>query len=193
VGDGAGTYSEVSGEPVEMRDAKIAWVPYAREALLRTARTYNSYITYGDLGEDVQAKSKIRTTQLNHYWVGKVLGVVSADCFRADEPLLSSLCVYQSGSVGAGFASVLDETYGGPRPDDLDLAAAAERLKCYEYFGAELPANGGRPTLTPMLAAKRGNMRTTASRARIAVEEERDICPLCHVRLPSSGQCGSHE
>jgi hypothetical protein len=86
----------------------------------------------------------------------------------------------------------LDGTYGGSRPADLDLAAAEERLKCYRHFGAQMPADGGQPALTPMLAATR-KKKATPARARMAVEEEREICPLCHVRLPSSGVCGSHD
>jgi hypothetical protein len=166
----------------------------ARESLLRTAETYNGYITYSDLAEQVQNKSGIRTKQLIHYWVGKILGVVSTDCHQSNEPLLSSLCVHQDGSVGAGYGVALDETYGGPRPEDLDLAAAEERLKCYRYFGAQMPADGGKPTLTPTLAATRSRKATAnATRARAKIEEVRGICPLCFVRLPSSGVCGSHE
>ena len=183
---------ETSGEPVEMRDAKAAWVPIARASLLRTAETYNAYTTYRDLAEELQNKSGIRTKQLIHYWIGRVLGVVSSDCYQLNEPLLSSLCVHQNGSVGAGYGVALDETYGGTRPADLDQAAAEERLKCYGHFGAEMPVDGGQPTLTPMLAAIR-NKEATAGRARTALEDVREICSLCHVRLPSSGFCGSHD
>lgn len=183
---------EASGEAVEMQDAKVAWVPIARESLLRTAGTYNAYITYRDLAEELQNKSGIRTRQLIHYWIGKVLGVVSNDCYRLNEPLLSSLCVQQNGSVGAGYGLALDETYGGSRPAHLDLAAADERLKCYEHFGAQMPADGGQPVLTPTLAATR-NRKAAGSRARTTIEDEREICSLCHVRLPSSGFCGSHD
>jgi hypothetical protein len=181
---------EASGDPVEMQDAKVAWNPIARESLLRTAGTYNAYITYSDLAEELQSKSGIRTKQLIHYWIGKVLGMVACDCYQLNEPLLSSLCVQQNGSVGAGYGLVLDATYGGARPADLDLAAADERLKCYAYFGAQLPADGGRPTLTPRLAVKRNRLATVV---RATLKDEREICPRCHVLLPSSGYCGSHD
>jgi len=191
VTDRSRTFLEASGEPVEVQDARAAWVLIARESLLRTAGTYNAYITYRDLAEELQNKSGIRTKQLTHHWIGKVLGIVSSECHKSSEPLLSSLCVQQNGSVGAGYGVALDATYGGPRPADLDLAAAEERLKCYRHFGAQMPADGGQPVLTPMLAAMRN--KATTSRARPAIEEVRGICPLCHVRLPSSGFCGSHE
>jgi hypothetical protein len=190
--DRAGAFREASGEPVEIQDARLAWVPIARESLVRTAGEYNAYITYSDLAEEVQRKSGIRTKQLTHHWIGKVLGIVSKECYRSNDPLLSSLCVQQNGSVGAGFGVALDETYGGPRPEDLDLAAAEERLKCYGHFGAQLPADGGQPALTPMLVALR-HKKATPARTRTATEEVREICPLCHVRLPSSGVCGSHD
>lgn len=174
-----------------MQDAREAWVPIARESLLRTATSYNAFVTYGELAEELQVKSGIRTKQLTHYWIGKVLSVVSANCHESGEPLLSSLCVQKNGSVGAVFGAALEEAYGGPRPDDLDLAAAEERLKCYGFFGAELPDDGGHATLTPMLVAARS--KATSVRSRSVVEEVRAVCPLCHVRLPSSGVCGSHE
>lgn len=176
-----------------MQDAKIAWVPIARESLVRTAGTYNAYVTYRDLAEELQEKSGIRTTQLVHYWIGKVLTTVASNCHEHDEPLLSSLCVQQNGSVGNGYAAALDATYGGAPPEDLDLAAAEERLRCYRHFGATLPPDGGSPMLTPTLAATRTKKEATARRARKALEAVRPICPLCHVQLPSSGVCGSHE
>jgi hypothetical protein len=175
-----------------MQDARNAWVPIARESLLRAAETYNAFVTYSDFAEELQNKSGIRTKQLTHYWVSKVLGIVSSDCHQLEEPLLSSLCVQQNGSVGASFGLALDNTYGGPRPEDLDMAAAEERLKCYRHFKAQIPEDGGKPTLTPTLAATR-RKKENVVRARAVIEEVRPICPLCHVRLPSSGFCGSHD
>ena len=190
--DRAQTYLDTSGNPLELEAARAAWASSAREALLRTAGTYNAYLTYKDLAGEVQIRSGIRTKQLSHHWIGKVLGVVASECHRLGEPLLSSLCVQQNGSVGAGYGASLVEIYGEPRPADLDLAAAEERLKCYRHFGATMPPDGGRAMLTPTLAATR-NKKPTVSRARAPVEEVRRSCPLCHVRLPSSGVCGSHE
>jgi hypothetical protein len=188
----AGTYVEATGQLVEPQDAQVAWVPIARESLLRTAKTYNGFITYGELAEELQSKSGIRTNQLTHHWIGKVLGDVLSDCHQMSEPLLSSLCVHKNGTVGASYGTALDHTYGGPRPADLDQAAAEERLKCYIHFGAQVPEDGGQPQLTPMLTAMRSK-KATSSRVRAAVEDKRAICPLCYVQLPSSGVCGSHE
>jgi hypothetical protein len=94
------------------------------------------------------------------------------------------LCVHQDGTIGAGYGWALGETYGGPTPDDLDMAAAEERLKCYRHFGALLPSDGGRPALTPQVAAKR---RNAARRAKEDVH--RPVCPTCHLTLPATGQC----
>lgn len=186
------TYMEETGETVDLREAKGAWVAIARESLLRTASTYNAIVTYGDLAEELQQKSGIRTKRLIHSWLGNVLGAVGHDCHQLHEPLLSSLCVLKSGSVGAGYGPMLDATYGGPRPENLDLAAAEERLKCYRHFGAQMPADGGQPTLAPRLAAAR-RRAVAATRPRNPDEDGRKVCPLCHVRLPWSGVCGSHD
>ena len=178
------TYRESDGEAVEMADAKAAWIPFAREALTRVAGDYNALIDYATLAEEVQVKSSIRTRQLKHYWVGAVLGAVGQDCQRRGEPLLSSLCVQKDGHVGAGYGTALAELAGGVAPDDVDMAAAEERLRCYAYFGATLPADGGRPTLTPQVAAKR---RVIARKAREDIRKP--VCPTCYLTLPATGQC----
>ena len=178
------TYRESDGEAVDMADAKAAWIPFAREALTRVAREYNGLISYGELAEEVQERTQIRTRQLKHYWVGAVLGVVSQDCHSRGEPLLPSLCVQQDGHSGAGYAAAIADTYGGPVPEDLDMAAAEERLKCYTHFGATLPADGGTPTLSPQVATRR---RVAARKAREDIRKP--VCPTCHLTLPSTGQC----
>jgi hypothetical protein len=179
-----GTYREVDASPVAMLDAKVAWAAVAREVLERVAREYQGLINYGDLAEEIQDRSGIRTRMLMHYWIGDVLGMVSRECHRRREPLLSSLCVHQDGTIGDGYAWALAETYGGEAPDDLDMHAAEERLKCYRHFGAPMPPGGGSPVLTPQVASRR---RAAARRARD--ESPRPVCPTCHLALPATGQC----
>jgi hypothetical protein len=180
----AGTYREGTGEPIAMSDAKDVWIPLARVALLQVARTYHSVTNYGDLAKDIQSTSGIRTRQMVHYWIGDVLGAVSRDCQERGEPLLSSLCVHQDGTIGDGYAIALAEAYGEPAPADLEAAAAEERLACYRYFGAELPPDGGRPALTTQVASRR---RRAAAQARS--EARRPVCPSCYLELPATGQC----
>lgn len=179
-----GTYRESDGQAVPMAEAKAVWVPLARDALERVARVYHGLINYGELAEELQLRSGIRTRQLIHYWIGDVLGAVAKDCYARGEPLLSALCVQQNGVIGEGYSWAMAETYGGPAPDDLDMAAAEERLKCYRFFGADLPSGGGRPALTPQVAAKR---RAVAQRAR--EDARRPVCPTCNLELPATGQC----
>ena len=180
---GPGTFREVDGEAVEMADAKEAWTPFARAALVRTAGKYRATITYKELGTEVQELSGIRTRMLLQHWIGDLLGLVSDECRSAGEPLLSSLCVTSDGTVGPGYAKVISwvETEGGKDVDDL---AAEERLRCYEHFGATLPADGGRPSLHPTLARK----REREMKAKIAARP-RAVCPTCHMQVPTSGIC----
>lgn len=178
------TYRESDGQAVERADAQAAWIPFAREALMRVAQDYNGLITYRELAEEVQSRSEIRTQQLMHHWIGKVLSGVGRDCVSRGEPRLSSLCVQQDGQIGAGYKVELAEVDGGVVPEDLDMAAAEERLRCYAYFGATLPADGGTPTLSPQIATKR---RVAARKAREDIR--RPVCPTCHLQLPSTGQC----
>jgi hypothetical protein len=173
---------------VPFEDALHSWQAPAGGALVRTARTYRAFITYKELAEEVQDHSGIRTRSLIMNWIGRVLGTVSADCHSRGEPLLSALCVREDGTVGPGYGIAVVENYGGQAPADLDARAAAERLNCYRYFGAAgLPADGGTPSLTPKVAAKRASLRI-APRRQVA-EESRPLCPSCHLMLPMSGQC----
>jgi len=180
----AGTYVEADGSAVEMPDAKAAWVPFAREALVRVAHEYQALIDYKELAEEVQAQSGIRTRMLMHYWIGNVLGLVSKQCHEQGEPLLSSLCVHADGTIGATYGVALEETYGGEVPDDLEMAAAEERIRCYAHFGAEMPPDGGQPKLPPKEAKRRA---TTKRRA--AEDVRRPVCPKCYLTLPANGEC----
>jgi len=181
--DTKGTYLIADGSPVEMSDAKDAWAPLAREALLRTAASYNGLVHYNELADEVQAGSGIAARQLPHHWIGDVLALTSDECVRRNEPLLASLCVRKDGMIGDGYGNALAK-YGRPVPDDLEMAAAEERLRCYEHFGATLPAEGGRPTLPREVSMRR---RKAAKEARENVRKP--VCPTCHLTLPSTGQC----
>jgi len=68
-----GTYREAYRQAVSMTDAKAAWIPLAREALLRVARVYHGLINYGELADELQTRSGIKTRQLMHYWIGDAL------------------------------------------------------------------------------------------------------------------------
>ena len=149
--------------------------------LERVASTYGAYITYADLAEAVQESSGIRTGSAFRNWIGKVLGSVARHPDRPDEPMLTSLVVHADGTIGPGYVEPVAER-DGVVPEDLDLHAAAERLACYRYFGAEIPPDGGRPLLTRQLAERR--------RARSSTKAlKRAVCPTCFIQLPASGLC----
>jgi hypothetical protein len=183
-----GTFRESDGSAVEIEDAKAAWIPLARDALMQVAGVYHGLITSGELAATLQSESGIHTKQLVHYWIGDVLGSVARDCYAKDEPLLSSLCVQHNGTTGAGFAEALADTYGGPTPEDLDMAAAEERFKCYQFFGAKMPADGGRVALTRQVATKRRTAQKRAQEDRV-----RPVCPTCHLTVPANGRCDTCE
>jgi hypothetical protein len=153
----------------------------AREVLIRTAKTYHGYVTYGQLAEEVQEIAGIRTRSQMRNWIGGVLGVVADECHRRGDPPLTALCVHQDETVGVGYAYVL-ELAGEAVPDDLDGHAAIARLMCYQRFGADLPEGGGRPALTAKVAAAR-------SRAARNTEPVPVLCPRCRIQLPRSGHC----
>lgn len=164
--------------------SRDAWAEAARDVLLDASRHYHGLVTYKELATEVQHRTRIRTKQQMHHWIGDVLGRVSADCSRRHEPLLSSLCVNTQGSVGTGYA-VAVQAATGETPGDGDDHAARERLSCYRHFDAAgLPAEGGSPALTPKLAAA----RTRARKAR-ALERPVAICPTCYMQLPATGSC----
>lgn len=178
-----GTYRVADERPVEYSVAQAAWAVAARPALIKVARRYNMTTSYKELSEIVQDAAGIRTTQMMHYWIGGVLEQVALGCHERGEPILTALCVDSTGSVGAGYAHAIKDTYGF-MPEDLDMHAAEERLKCYRFFGAELPPDGGRPALTKQVAERRKH----AKKAK-AADKGRPICPTCHLQLPATGRC----
>ena len=179
-----GTYRVADGSPVAMDEAKATWSPIARRALEDVAGVYHHVVNSGELAEELQSASGIRTRQMIHYWIGDVLGEVSRQCHRNGEPLLSALCVHQDGSIGDGYTIALAEAYGSPTPDDLEMATAEERLRCYRHFGAPLPADGGQPFLTPAITTER-TRRVPPSIGRARGHRARAVASRC--RRPGCG------
>lgn len=184
---GLSTYREEDDVEVSPADALAAWVLEARPVLERTARTYRATITYKELSEEVQVASGVRTKRLLQHWIGTVLAVIAVDCHKAGEPLLSALCVRSDGTVGPKYAAAVIESFGGEAPEDLDMHAAEERFRCYEYFGALLPEDGGSPALTQQVAAARSRAKLRS--VKPLTDESRPICPTCFLMLPVTGQC----
>ncbi len=97
--------------------------------------------------------------------------------------MLSAFAVKTNQTVGAGYSTSVTEVYG-VTPDDPDMHAAEERLKAHVFFGAEMPANGGRAMLPPMTARRRARERAAIPRV------VRPMCPNCFVEMPVNGPCG---
>jgi hypothetical protein len=174
------TYRESDGEALPMEDAKTAWVAEARVVLEEVAGKYNALITYAEFSEQLQSRTGVRTRIRTQRWIDDVLATVGADCVEHKEPVLSALCVMADGTIGVGYGEAL----GDDAPADLDMDAAEQRLECYRLYGATMPADGGRPTLSPKVAARRSLI---ARRNRDEVV--RPTCPTCHLALPATGHC----
>ena len=178
------TYREVDSSPIEMEQAKEQWAVAARPELERVAHTYGEVITTAELAGAVQESTGITTRKLTHHWIGDVLGRVGADCHAKGEPLLSSLCVQKDGSIGDAYGVALAKISGADAPEDVDQHAAEERLRCYQHFGAVMPAEGGRAMLTPQVSARR---RKAAKQLR--EDTPKKTCPTCNIVLPATGHC----
>lgn len=105
---------------------------------------------------------------------------------RRGEPHLTALCVTQNHTVGDGYRYVL-ECAGEPIPEDLDRHATGARLECYRRLAADIPEDGGEPTLPPRVVAARQSL----SRRIAAAEPPKPppLCPKHNLALPRTGIC----
>jgi hypothetical protein len=166
-------------------EAQAAWAASAHQALREVARRYHGLVTTKELAGLVQISTGIRTKQQTHRWIAQVLLSVSRECESEGEPLLSSLCVNASGSVGDGYAAAVRELRGDAEiVGDPDDHAARERLACYRHFGAEMPDDGGQPALVPKYAEARSRMRRISAQTK-----ESAVCPTCNFAIPPTGVC----
>lgn len=181
------------------------WALAARERLVEAAAEYGAVVRAAELAEFVQRRSVIRSSAATTSWLGDVLGRVAADCADRGEPLLSALCVDGRGRVAASYATAL-RVLRGEAPDDVDAQAAQERLACHRHFGAELPEDGGRPTVfitqpvpreratsaprTPR-SASGPSTRTRTAAVKVAPPAPAPLktCPVHFTVLPPSGIC----
>ncbi|QCR19135.1 hypothetical protein [Agrococcus sp. SGAir0287] len=182
-----------NGRYVSQSDAVRAWWPAAREVLVEVAGEYGAWITEEQLAGRIQSATGISTRQDADEWMGTVLGKVAADAESRGEPRLASLCVRADLSVGdhPGAAP-------GATVQARERQAAEDRLACYRAFGATLPADGGRPQLTPRTSAARppARQRTTTRRepARAARPAPtggmREVtCTACFMVVPAAATC----
>jgi hypothetical protein len=177
-----------AGGPVDaadlgMEEARAAWVEAARDVLVEAAGRYRAVVTQKELGAEIQERTGIFTGQQLRLWLGAVLRGVAEDCASREEPILSSLCVNDAGSVGEVYGTAVTAVRGSA-PDDADDHAAKERLACHQHFGAVLPSDGGTALLTERLAASRSRARKVAFAERVI-----PVCPTCQMALPASGRC----
>lgn len=188
-------------------DAQATWALAARMKLEELAGQYHETISYGDLADWVQQRSRIRTRQQPRHWLGEVLYRTMQDNHERREPFLAALCVDATGRVGTGYVGRVHFLRGGSEPADADAHAAAERLDCYRWFGAELPEGGGVPGPQPRAAAPtrvpgaRAASTPRTARAHMGVDRPapkprvaktdvvEKVCDRCFMALLPSGQC----
>lgn len=171
-----------------MTTDRETWAESAYEILGGVAGRYHAVVEYTQLGEDIQERSGVATTKAVRNWIPGVLGLVADRCVAEGVPPLTSLVVRKdTGMVGDGYDVVLVATGAKPIDDAMkrEKHAAQARLECYRWANATgLPADGGRPALTPKLAA-------SAARKAKANPPAAKVCPRCNMALLPIGVCDS--
>ena len=157
-------------------------MPLAYDALVETARRYNRWTTYLELTEHVQQVSGVRTRMLIGNWSGKLLERVAQLAADKGEVPLTSLCVHQDGTIGVGYMRAPKSVDVDPAAD-VDELSADHRLLCYKKYAADLPADGGKPALTPTVAEARAR-RKVQSRPKGQALPGRNF-----IELSSTGKC----
>lgn len=174
-----------------MGDREV-WASAAFEILKEVAQRYHAVIEYGELGEEIQHRTRVSTRMGIQNWIGPVLGKVLRRCVAEGVPPLTSLVVRKhTGMVGEGYDEVLVAMGVTPLQDTMERErhAAESRLRCYQWADAhDLPADGGEPALAPRLAEN-----VSRERRRQAAQEPPRQCPNCHYTLPMTGMCDNCE
>jgi hypothetical protein len=180
------TGPEVEADDVTREEAEDAWAPEAHAILTRVAGSYQALIEHAELAAEIQENAGIHTRRQVRSWIGPVLERVAQMNHENNEPPLTSLVVHKAdGTVGVGYDETLRLTVGEiSDPAEREKHAAKARLECYRWAGANVPAGGGRPLLTPryeqILARQRKENRAA---------EQPNICPSCFMAIPPTGVC----
>ncbi len=168
-------------------EAELAWAPVAHAILARVARNYQSLIEHAELATEIMATSGIHTRRQVRSWIGPVLTQVAKDNHERNEPPLTSLVIHKTdGTVGVGFDEAL-RLAGDEVTDDVtarEKLAAKARLECYRWAGANVPADGGRPALSPRFEQIQARLRKERRAA-----EQPNICTSCFMAIPPTGVC----
>jgi hypothetical protein len=174
-------------EDLTREQAEEAWVPEAHRILTRVAGTYQGLIEYAELAAEIQESSGIHTRRQVRSWVGPVLEQVARLNHENGEPPLTSLVVQKGdGTVGVGYDEAMRLTDGPDFADPLarEKHAAKARLACYQWADAKVPADGGRPALSPRFEQIHARQRKERRAA-----EQPTICPNCYMAIPPTGVC----
>jgi hypothetical protein len=100
---------------------------------------------------------------------------------RGEVPL-TALCVHKDGTIGLGYMRAPKSVDVDPTAD-VDELAADHRLLCYQKSAVDLPADGGKPTLTPKVSEA---PRKTPSAAPSGGQP----VPQALHRRSATGECG---
>ena len=176
---------KTDGVEFGLEDGLAILAPHALTVLARVGSEFGGVITYTELAEEAKQMGGLTTSMGLRNWIGKLLGKVVHDANLAGLPPVTSLVVHiHDGMVGEGYAEVLAVAGEEPVEDPLEREkhAAAARLACYRYFGAEVP-EGAQPMLTAKLNASIARQRTRVP-LRAAV-----TCDSCFMELPATGIC----
>ncbi|WP_229586619.1 hypothetical protein [Kocuria sp. CCUG 69068] len=152
-----GTWREPHREKqFPFEEAKELWAEQAILKLESVASTYGGHITYQELGDHLFESTKVLTTSLLPRWIRHPLYRVLQECKERNLPAVTALVVQKgSGRVGPGFNFWLDLQNRGPidNEDELEAAAARERLAAYRLYCPDVPDNAvAMPT--PQLAKR---------------------------------------
>ena len=174
---------------VGVNEGSGAWAGAAVDVLTEVAGHYLGLITYAELAEEVQVRTRLRTRAPFRNWIGGVLATVVSRCHAQQLPPLTSLVVH-----GRGKDTATEES------------TAAARFTCYRRFAEDIPAEvraaadaAARAKEEEAAAAVRerrstpraSSTRSSAPRERRqpAPEEAPKVCPSCFMQLPASGIC----
>lgn len=173
---------------VGVNEAKGAWATAAGDVLTEVASHYGAVVTYAELADQVQLRTRLRTRSHSRNWIGGVLAAVVTRCKATGLPPLTSLVVHRA---------------------DLEVeeSTVRARLACYRQFADDVPAavvaeaeataaseRAAADEAARARAPKPRRERASGTRAPRAPKREEEppkICPTCFVQLPASGVCDS--